>query len=265
MALEQTFILIKPDGVEKGLTNHIVETFENNGLFVSELHTIEKLDTAKIEEHYAHIIDKVVNGNRIFPGVQEYMQRGPVVCAIVSGEDAITKVMELTGVTSPAKCVDGQIRKLGEGHENIIHRTDIGDFKNGINAAQVEINRFMPQNIIDAENNRLQLMKGAQATDNLDKMKLLISVFNLEKSNPLDNADENLADEIFELGEEILAFKAQTQKPAMSTVETILSNIEETIKKVPEAKQFIASYIENNARQEVKDIMKGTKEETVTQ
>ena len=120
MAMEQTYLMVKPDGVQRGLCGEIVSRFEKKGLKIigMKLMTISK-ETA--ENHYGEH-----KGKPFFPSLISYITSGPVVKMVVSGEGAVAKCRSLMGATNPAEAAPGTIR--GDFglimDENVIHGSD---------------------------------------------------------------------------------------------------------------------------------------------
>ena len=123
MAKEQTFIFIKPDGVSRGLVGQVLARFESRGLVISEL---KKMDVSPelSDRHYAEHVDKP-----FYPRLKEYVTSGPVVAAIIEGENAVNVVRSMCGVTDPCQADPGTIR--GDFalslDANIIHSSDSVD------------------------------------------------------------------------------------------------------------------------------------------
>lgn len=120
MAAQQTLILVKPDGVARGLVGEVVSRIERKGYAIEamELRTLER-DTA--EEHYGEHADKPFFGELV-----EFITSGPLVAMCVSGEDAIVGTRTLMGATNPIEATPGSIRGdfatiIGE---NIVHGSD---------------------------------------------------------------------------------------------------------------------------------------------
>jgi nucleoside-diphosphate kinase len=118
--VERTFVMVKPDGVRRGLAGECIRRFEQRGLKVVEL----KMLTASrelAENHYGAHRDKP-----FFPGVVEFITSGPVVAMVLEGESAIAAVRQMVGATRPLEAAPGSIRgdyALDVG-ENIIHASD---------------------------------------------------------------------------------------------------------------------------------------------
>lgn len=120
MAVEHTFIMVKPDGVARGLVGEVISRFERKGL------TLEKIRGLTITEelartHYAEHVEK-----SFFPELLEFITSGPVVAMEWSGDDAIAVCRGLMGATNPVDAVPGTIRgDLGlVVTENIVHGSD---------------------------------------------------------------------------------------------------------------------------------------------
>ncbi|KAI3321763.1 nucleoside diphosphate kinase [Xylariaceae sp. AK1471] len=104
MSTEQTFIAIKPDGVQRGLVGSIIARFENRGykLVAIKLTTPGK---AHLEQHYADLKDKP-----FFAGLVEYMNSGPICAMVWEGRDAVKTGRTLLGATNPLASAPGTIR-----------------------------------------------------------------------------------------------------------------------------------------------------------
>ena len=120
MAIEKTFSIIKPDGVERGLVGKVIAVFEAQGLKPVALR-MQHLSKAEAEGFYA------VHKERGFFGeLVEFMTRSPVVLMVLEGEDAVAKNREIMGATDPAKAAEGTVRKLFAKSigENTVHGSD---------------------------------------------------------------------------------------------------------------------------------------------
>ena len=129
---EQTFVMLKPDAVERGLIGEIVARLERKGLKpVKFLWRDVSLELAK--QHYAHLVDKP-----FFPKIAAFITRGPVIATIWEGRTAIEVVRRLVGATDPVKAEPGTIRgDYGLNMtENLVHASD------SVDAAKREIDLF---------------------------------------------------------------------------------------------------------------------------
>jgi nucleoside-diphosphate kinase len=118
--IEQTVVLIKPDGVQKHIIGKIIDRFESKGLVIKALKMVQ-LTQPILEQWYAHHKDKP-----FFPSLCRDMMATPVVAMIVEGENAIEKVFAICGPTDPAQAQPGTIRRdFGESKpKNVVHRSD---------------------------------------------------------------------------------------------------------------------------------------------
>ena len=120
MAVQRTLILVKPDGVSRGLIGEVISRIERKGygLEAMELKTLER---ATAEEHYGEHVDKP-----FFADLVEFITSGPLVAMCVAGEDAIAGMRQIMGATNPLEASPGSIRGdfatiIGE---NIVHGSD---------------------------------------------------------------------------------------------------------------------------------------------
>jgi nucleoside-diphosphate kinase len=120
MAIESTFIMIKPDGVSRGLVGEVIARFERKGLTLEKIRSLE-IDEALARRHYEEHLDKP-----FFPDLLVFITSGPVVAMEWSGESAISVCRALMGATDPKQASPGTIRgDLGlEVTQNIVHGSD---------------------------------------------------------------------------------------------------------------------------------------------
>ncbi|TGJ79528.1 hypothetical protein E0Z10_g9235 [Xylaria hypoxylon] len=104
MSNEQTFIAIKPDGVQRGLVGSIIARFENRGYKLAAIKLISP-GKAHLEEHYSDLKDKP-----FFAGLVEYMNSGPICAMVWEGRDAVKTGRTLLGATNPLASAPGTIR-----------------------------------------------------------------------------------------------------------------------------------------------------------
>lgn len=119
-AVERTFIIVKPEGVERGLVGEVLSRFERKGLKIERLQ-LGRITAPVAEEHYSHLKDKPFFGELV-----DYMTSGPVVMAVIAGPNAIEHVRNLIGSTDPVKAAPGTIRgDFATGLPyNIVHASD---------------------------------------------------------------------------------------------------------------------------------------------
>lgn len=120
VAHEQTFVMVKPDGVQRGLVGEIVSRFERRGLKIVGLKMLVVSDSLA-KQHYAEHAAKP-----FFPGLVGFIMSGPTVAMVVEGKDAVTMVRSMIGKTKPVESAPGTIRgdfALDMGR-NVIHASD---------------------------------------------------------------------------------------------------------------------------------------------
>jgi len=135
MALEQTFSIIKPDGVRRNLVGKILSRFEEEGLRIVATKMIH-MSKLEAEGFYS------VHRERPFFGeLTEFMSSGPVVVSVLEGENAVKHHREIMGATNPADADEGTIRRdfaesIGE---NTVHGSD------SLANAEIESSYFFSQ------------------------------------------------------------------------------------------------------------------------
>ncbi|HEV7200001.1 MAG TPA: nucleoside-diphosphate kinase [Candidatus Limnocylindria bacterium] len=118
--MERTLVLVKPDGVQRGLVGEIVGRLERKGLKLIGLRLLW-VSRELAEQHYA-----VHAGKHFYAGLVEFITAGPVAAVAVAGPDAVAVVRRLVGETMPNEAEPGTIRgDLGvSGLRNLIHASD---------------------------------------------------------------------------------------------------------------------------------------------
>ncbi|MDQ3044749.1 MAG: nucleoside-diphosphate kinase [Chloroflexota bacterium] len=118
--MEQTLVLVKPDGVQRGLVGEIIGRLERRGLKIVALR-LQIIDRALGERHYAEHA-----GKPFHEALVTYISSGPVVAMVLEGPDAITATRATVGATNPVSAAPGTIRgdlalMIGR---NLIHASD---------------------------------------------------------------------------------------------------------------------------------------------
>lgn len=118
--MERTFVIIKPDGVQRGLIGEIVGRFEKRGLKIVAMRFLQVSDELA-RKHYA-----VHEGKPFYAGLIEYITSAPVVALVLEGSNAIAVVRRMLGATKPAEAELGSIRadfglEIGR---NLVHGSD---------------------------------------------------------------------------------------------------------------------------------------------
>jgi len=118
--MERTLVLVKPDGVRRGLVGEVIGRLERKGLRIAALRMLV-VDDDLARRHYAEHVDKPFFGDLI-----SFITSGPVVALAAEGGEAVSVVRTLMGVTDPKKAAPGTLRgDYGlEITENIVHGSD---------------------------------------------------------------------------------------------------------------------------------------------
>lgn len=118
--MQRTLAIIKPDAVKRKLAGDIIKRIDASGLAICALKLMH-LTRAQAEAFY-----EVHKARPFFGSLCEYMSSGPVVIAVLGGDNAITRWRELMGATDPAKAAPGSLRKdFGvDVEQNAVHGSD---------------------------------------------------------------------------------------------------------------------------------------------
>jgi nucleoside-diphosphate kinase len=121
--MERTFVMVKPDGVRRGLVGEVIRRFEERGLTLAELKLVRP-PRALAEEHYGVHRDKP-----FFQGVVDFITSGPVVAMILEGPNAVAAVRQIMGATRPLEAAPGSLRAdyCLDIQENLVHGSDSAD------------------------------------------------------------------------------------------------------------------------------------------
>ena len=132
MAVERTFSIVKPDGVQKNVIGEVYRRFEQAGLKIIAAKMVQ-LTQAQAEGFYA-----VHKERPFFKDLVKFMISGPVVLQVLEGENAVAKNRELMGATDPKKADKGTIRAdlANSIDENTVHGSD------SLDNAKIEIAYF---------------------------------------------------------------------------------------------------------------------------
>lgn len=139
MSTEKTLILVKPDGVRRGLVGEVISRVETKGYSIEALRLLTA-DRALLEQHYAEHI-----GKPFYEPLVEFMMSGPIVAMVASGNRVIEGFRSLAGVTDPTVAAPGTIRgdlARDQGTkvvQNIVHGSDSPE------SAAREIQIFFPK------------------------------------------------------------------------------------------------------------------------
>ena len=118
--MERTFVMINPDGVQRGLVGEILSRFENKG-FKLVAGKFGVLAESIVDKHYEEHLAKP-----FYPGMKAYITSGPVFRFVLEGENVVATVRKMNGATNPTEANPGTIRgdyALSIG-KNVIHAAD---------------------------------------------------------------------------------------------------------------------------------------------
>jgi nucleoside-diphosphate kinase len=117
---ENTFVMVKPDGVARGLVGEVIGRLERKGLRLTRIRMLT-IDEDLARRHYAEHVER-----SFFPELLDFITVGPVVAMEWSGESAVSVARTLMGATDPKKADPGTIRgDLGLAvTQNIVHGSD---------------------------------------------------------------------------------------------------------------------------------------------
>ena len=130
--MQKTFVIFKPDAMEKRIVGTVLSRFEAAGFTVIAC-KMARLSPALLREHYAHVATKP-----FYPEIEDFMKSRPVIMIALEGNDVVQRVRDLLGPTDSRKAAKGTIRgDFGtDMMKNIVHASD--SVENG----QAEIARF---------------------------------------------------------------------------------------------------------------------------
>lgn len=141
MVTEQTYLMIKPDGVQRGICGDIISRFEKKGLKIVALKFMI-VPRSIAEKHYAEHKNK-----KFFSSLISYITSGPVLAMVLEGDNAIQVCRNIMGKTNPSESPPGTIRGdygMVTG-VNIIHGSDSAE------SAKREIGVFFPEGVVSYE------------------------------------------------------------------------------------------------------------------
>ena len=130
--MEKTLVIIKPDAIEAKCVGSIISIFETEKFDIIQTEMMSLSDDM-LNDHYSHLTDKP-----FFPEIVEFMQSLPVIVMTLQGENAVTRVRDIVGVTDPTEANEGTIRKQfgTDVMRNVVHASD------SVENAEAEIERF---------------------------------------------------------------------------------------------------------------------------
>ena len=102
--VQRTLVLLKPDAVRRGLVGEILSRFEAKGLSIVAL-DLRTIDAATADEHYSEHVEK-----DFYPPLRDFVTSGPLIAAVLEGDEAVEVVRALNGATDGRKAAPGTIR-----------------------------------------------------------------------------------------------------------------------------------------------------------
>ncbi|MDD4766798.1 MAG: nucleoside-diphosphate kinase [Desulfotomaculaceae bacterium] len=118
--MERTYLMVKPDGVQRGLAGEIIARFEKKGFKIAALKML-RISRELAEKHYGEHV-----GKPFFESLVGFITSGPVVAMVIEGKDVVSAARKMMGATDPLKALPGTIRgtfgiDIGR---NVIHGSD---------------------------------------------------------------------------------------------------------------------------------------------
>ena len=124
--MEQTFFIIKPDGVKRGLVGEVLKRIERRGFKLEKLELRSAVSEDLIDQHYRDLV-----GKSFYPPIRQFMTSGPIIVGIISGPKVIESWRDMMGATRPEEALPGTIRgdfakAAGENQaiQNVVHGSD---------------------------------------------------------------------------------------------------------------------------------------------
>ncbi|MBN1677236.1 MAG: nucleoside-diphosphate kinase [Candidatus Thermoplasmatota archaeon] len=130
--MERTFVMVKPDGVQRGIVGRVLDRFEARGIKMCAIKMM-RIPRELAERHYAEH-----KGKTFYEPLLAYITSGPVVCMVLEGENVVATVRTMMGKTNPQDASPGTIRAdfAQVTGRNIVHGSDSPE------SAKREINLF---------------------------------------------------------------------------------------------------------------------------
>jgi nucleoside-diphosphate kinase len=118
--MERTFVMVKPDGVQRGLVGKILSRIEEKGFKIVAM-KLTRMPVEKAKEHYAEH-----KGKKFYQDLVDFITSGPSVSLVVEGRGAIAAMRKMNGATNPAEAAPGTLRGdyAIETGRNVMHGSD---------------------------------------------------------------------------------------------------------------------------------------------
>ena len=124
--MEQTFFIIKPDGVKRGLVGEVLKRIERRGFKLEKLELRSTVSEDLIDQHYRDLV-----GKSFYLPIRQFMTSGPIIVGIISGPKVIESWRDMMGATRPEEALPGTIRgdfarAAGDNQaiQNVVHGSD---------------------------------------------------------------------------------------------------------------------------------------------
>jgi nucleoside-diphosphate kinase len=102
--MEQTLVLVKPDGIDRGLAGAIIQRLENKGFQIAAMKMVQ-IDETLAKQHYQEHLEK-----SFFPLLLKFITSGPSIAMVLSGKNVIAETRRIVGSTNPQEAIPGTIR-----------------------------------------------------------------------------------------------------------------------------------------------------------
>lgn len=118
--MDRTYVMVKPDGVQRNLVGEIISRFEKKGIKIAALKMM-RISRELAEKHYGEH-----QGKPFFGPLVDFITSGPVVAMVLEGKDVVSTVRDMMGATDPLKAASGTIRgSFGmDVGRNVVHGSD---------------------------------------------------------------------------------------------------------------------------------------------
>ncbi|MFA7467344.1 MAG: nucleoside-diphosphate kinase [Desulfotomaculaceae bacterium] len=138
--MDRTYVMVKPDGVQRNLVGEIIARFEKRGIKIAAL-KILRISRELAEKHYGEH-----KGKPFFEPLVDFITSGPVVAMVLEGKDVVSTARDMMGATNPLKAAPGTIRgSYGmDVGRNVVHGSDSPE-----SAAREIALFFAPEEVID--------------------------------------------------------------------------------------------------------------------
>ena len=149
--IEQTLVLVKPDGVQRGLVGEVIKRFEQRGLKIVGLKLV-KVEKDLAKKHYSDVAER--RGESVFNSLMKYLNEGPVVAMVIQGVNAVENVRKIVGPTESKSATPGTIR---------------GDFSH-VSFSYADSKKIPVKNLIHASGNKEEAQREVSLWFSIDEL-----------------------------------------------------------------------------------------------